>query len=169
MALQLEGRISASDELLDVDLRDMQIVSGASGVFLYAGTGQNGGISVYRLDQAGGLASLTDATYFTTSGVGIGSFEVLTVDGHTRLVLNGAGNGRLVRYGIKADGGLTGTSQITLPGTGQETSGAVTALELSNGTSALYMVDDDNGALIAWTSNGAGGLCADRRGGAEHH
>ena len=49
MAMQLVGRIGTGDILLDRDLRDIDIVTGDAGTFLYATTGQNGGISVYKV------------------------------------------------------------------------------------------------------------------------
>lgn len=160
MVLQLEGRISASDTLLDSDLRDMQINSGPAGVFLYAMTGQNGGISVYKLDGSGGLARLSDSSYFSVSGVGIGHFDMISLDGDLRLVLTGTGNGGLLRYGIASDGDLSGSAQVSLPGvgTGQETPTAVATQTLTDGKSALYMVDGDTGLLSAWLSDGQGGL-----------
>ncbi|PCI43188.1 MAG: hypothetical protein COB49_12625 [Alphaproteobacteria bacterium] len=158
MALQLKGRITANDTLLDSDLRDMQIIAGPDGVFLYATTGQNGGISVYQLSETSGLASLNDSSYFSVSGVGVGHFDMISLDGDLQLVLAGTGNGGLLRYDIASDGDLSGTAQISLPGGGQETPVAVATHSLNNDITALYMVDGDTGLLSAWLSDGQGGI-----------
>ncbi len=158
MGLQLNGRIGAGNDLLDSDLRDIQIISGASGVFLYAATGQNGGISVYRLSSAGALASLRDTSYFITPGIGMGPFDVISLDGTDRLMLNGTGDGRLLTYGFGADGDLGSLKQIDLPGTGVATPAALAGTALSGAGTALYMVDADTGQLGAYVSNGSGAL-----------
>ncbi len=158
MRLYLDGWISAGNDLLDTDLRDIHIISGVGGSFLYTSTGQNGGISVYYLEEFGGLASLSDSHYFSTSGISMGSFDVVNIDGAVQLVLGGTGNGALISYGVETDGDLSGSAQNDLPGTGVETARAVAASALGNGLSALYMVDGDTGALLAFVSDGAGAL-----------
>ena len=115
MVLVLEGRIAAGNDLLDSDLRDIQIVTGEGGTFLYAATGQNGGITAYQLTSSGALASLSDTSYFATSGITMGSFSVVSLDGADRLILNGTGNKSLISYGFEADGGLTNVIQTGLP------------------------------------------------------
>lgn len=158
MALQLKGRIAANDVWLDTDLRDLQIVSGPSGMFLYAGTGVNGGISTYSLDAAGALASLSDSTYFTGLGLGVGQLDVITLDGETQLILNGIGSGGLMRYGIDATGDLTSSGQIALPGGGRDIPTAVATADIGTGINALYMVDKITGTVNGWLSDGQGAL-----------
>jgi len=157
MVVRLEGRIAGGDELLDTDLRDLAIVSGADGTFLYAATGQNGGLSVYRISADGALAGLSDSAYFSFSGISMGSFAMVSLDGATQLILNGAGTGALVSYGIDPDGGLSIPAQNDLPGSGSETPGALTGTALKGGITALYMADAD-GTLTALVSDGAGGI-----------
>ena len=158
MALRLDGRIGAGNDLLDADLRDLEIISGAGGVYLYAATGQNGGVSVYRVDGGGTLASLSDIGYFAGSGITMGQIDILSIDGALRLFANGAGNGQLTGFGVKSNGDITGTFYSDLPGSGTETAQALAATQLSGGTTALYMVDGDTGALAAYVSDGAGAL-----------
>jgi len=168
MELQLNGQIMAGNDLLDADLRDIEIISGAGGTFLYAATGQNGGISVYQLDNAGGLASLSDSGYFNSSGITMGSFDVISSDGAQYLFLGGTGNGQLIGFGIKGNGDITGGVSRDLPGTGVETAGALADVTLSGGTTALYMVDGDTGQLAAYLSDGAGAIVAEAKIGRAH-
>jgi len=160
MALRLDGRIGAGNDLLDADLRDLEITSGAGGVYLYAATGQNGGVSVYRVDGGGALASLSDLGYFAGAGITMGRIDILNIDGVLRLYANGSGNGQLTGFGVKGNGDITSTFYSDLPGSGTETARALTTAQLSNGTTALYMVDGDTGALAAYVSDGAGALVA---------
>ena len=160
MALQRDGWIGAGNDLLDADLRDLAILEGPAGTFLYASSGQNGGISVYRVDGPGGLASLSDTRYFTTSGITMGSFDLVSLDGVARLIMGGTGNGALVGYGFETDGDLSGLVSEDLPGSGVETARVVASAALSNDTTALYMVDGDTGALAAYVSDGAGAIAA---------
>jgi len=160
MALVLEGRIGAGNDLLDSDLRDIQIVTTATGTFLYAATGQNGGITSYQLTSSGGLASLSDTSYFATSGITMGTFAVVSLDGTDRLILNGTGNDSLISYGINPDGSLTNVIQSGLPARTAETSAAATGLVLDGGRTALYLVDAATGELDAYRSNGIGGVNA---------
>jgi len=160
MTLQLNGRIGTGNDLLDADLRDIRIVAGPGGTFLYAATGLNGGISVYRVDSSGSLASLSSASYYAISALTMGSFDLIDIDGAPRLALGNVGDGALVSYGITANGALTGMGQNDLPGSGIETARTTVSHTLSNGTTALYMVDGDTGALAAYVSNGAGVITA---------
>ena len=158
MALVRDGRISAGNDLLDSDLRDIQIITRAAGTFLYASTGQNGGISVYQLSGSGGLASLQDSNYFTSPGITMGTFDVISLDGTDHMVLNGTGDGRLLTYGFRSDGELASLQQIDLPGNGVATPAALAATALNGGKTALYMVNGDTGQLGAWVSNGNGAV-----------
>ncbi|PCH75573.1 MAG: hypothetical protein COC12_00045 [Rhodobacteraceae bacterium] len=160
MALRLDGRIGAGNDLLDADLRDLEIISGAGGVYLYAATGQNGGVSVYRVDGGGALASLSDLGYFAGTGITMGRIDILSIDGVLRLFASGSGNGQLTGFGVKGNGDISGTFYSDLPGSGTETAQALAATQLSGGTTALYMVDGDTGALAAYVSDGAGALVA---------
>lgn len=154
MNLSLTGRISAPDTLLSTDLRDLEILRGADGAFLYAMTGAGGGISAFSV--TGGLARFSDSAYVTASGMGMGGLAPVTLDGRTHLVLTGAGDGRLLRQ-TTADDGLGNTGTLDLPGKGGETVTALVSADLREAT-ALYGVDGDTGRLTGWVSNGAGKL-----------
>ncbi|MDK3020752.1 hypothetical protein [Pseudodonghicola flavimaris] len=156
--LTLTGRITAKDELLDTDLRHLGSLVTGSGSYLYAATGQNGGISVYRLDAGGGLARLTDSSYFDVSGLGLGRFDIVERGGAAELVLHGTGDGSLIGYAIEADGSLAEAASTDLPGHGGETPASVAAFGLGAGRSALYMVDAETGGIDAWISDSSGSI-----------
>lgn len=161
MVLQLAGRISAGDDLLDTDLRHIGILEGAAGPYLYAATGQSGGLSVYQIDAEGRLASLAESRYFSVSGMGLGRFDIVEADGSARLVLHGVGDGALVGYAIEEDGSLAEAASTDLPGTGGQTAAAVASYALSGGRAALYMVDAGTGAIDAFLTDGKGGITAE--------
>lgn len=161
MVLKLAGRISAGDELLDTDLRHIGILEGAAGPYLYAATGQSGGLSVYQIDADGQLASLAESHYFSVSGMGLGRFDIVEADGSARLVLHGVGDGALVGYAIEEDGTLAEAASTDLPGTGGQTAAAVASYGLPDGRAALYMVDAGTGAIDAFLTDGKGGITAE--------
>lgn len=156
MKLTLTGRIGAADELLDTDLRGLAILQGDGGSFVYAATGPNGGISVYRIDAGGGLAALSDSAYFSVSGIGAGRLAAVTLDGQAQLILTGAG--ALVRHDLGPDGALGAAATIDLPGQAGATHAALAAHDLTGGLSALYTVETATGALAGWLSDGAGAV-----------
>lgn len=160
MVLELTGRISTRDMLLDTDLRDLGIIETADGPLLCATTGRSGGVSVYRIAADGQLASLADSAYFDVTGLGMGSFDIVETDGTARLVLHGIGSGALVGYAIEDDGSLSDSALTDLPGTGTQAPAAVAACSLSGGQSALYMVDAATGAIDAWVTDGKGRITA---------
>jgi hypothetical protein len=74
MEIRFEGRFGAGDELLDVDLRDLDIHHSAGGrVHLLATTGLNGGVTSYDLGRAGqipGSAPVVENSVYH-SGIGL--------------------------------------------------------------------------------------------------
>ena len=161
MVLKLTGRIATGDDLLDTDLRHIRILEGEIGPYLYASTGQNGGLSVYRIGDAGRLARLTDSRYFTLSDMDLGRFDIVEADGRAQLVLHGVGEGALVGYAIEEDGTLADAVPMDLPGAGSQTAASVASYRLSDGHAALYMVDADTGAIDAFLTDGKGGIVAE--------
>lgn len=151
MELQLTGRVNTGAEFLDVDLRDLQVVQGEGATFLYAATGQNGGISTWQLDEAGGIVTLTDTTWFTGTGIGIGTgaLSTLMLEGRERLVLENSGDGKLVYYDLEDDGGIGKLTRLDLPGTPPAGQSALATTMLQDGSAIFYMSDTASGALSA--------------------
>ena len=155
MNLSLTGRISAPDTLLSNDLRGLEVLRGPAGTFLYAMTGQGGGMSVFRLED--GLARISDSVHVTATGLGMGGLAPLRLDGKAQVVLTGTGDGRLLRQMTGAEDGLGNSGTLDLPGQGGETAGALVATAL-RGATGVYGVDADSGRLTGWVSNGNGQL-----------
>lgn len=147
--LHLKGRIAAGDDLLNNDLRDMAIVSRTDGTFLYAGTGQNGGLAVYQLADSGGLASLSDAHYFKVSGMGIGSFDAISLDDNRMLILDGVGDNTLLLYRLQDNGNLSTAGQLSLPDSDDpHICSALSTVTLNNDTTALEAIQVDGQVLV---------------------
>jgi Ca2+-binding RTX toxin-like protein len=156
MGMQLQGRVTAGDVLLDDDLRDLQIIRTAAGTFLYAATGQNGGLSVYQVYSDGCSVTLSDSAYYTVAGTGIGPLSVVTMQDKAQLVLEGTGAGRLVCYDLATAGQIGALDLVDLPGSSTAEYAALAGTTLSGGISAYYMVNATTGALEAYTETAPG-------------
>lgn len=167
MALTLTGHPGSGDPLLDTDLRDLEIVTTGAGTYLLAATGQNGGLSVYAVEN--GLARAVDSAYFQAGGMGIGGLSVVRFDGRQEIILDGAGEGRMIRYRLGDTPGdpVGGAGTTDLPGRGSQTHEQLAALELGDGSTVLYTVEAGTGQLGGWRSDGSGHLvqAVARRGG----
>jgi len=160
MALSLTGRLLSRDSLLDTDLRDIAIHQTETGSYLYAATGLSGGLSVYRIDEGGGLARLADSSYFTVADLSMGGFDIVETGGSARLVLHEVGGGSLIGYAIEADGSLAEAATMDLPGSSRQTPSAVASFALGGGRAALYMVDAETGNIDGWIADHSGSITA---------
>ena len=156
MEVVYSGWLSANDAALDQDLRDLQIVSGADGSYLYAATGQNGGISTYHL-PVNGAPQLVDSLYHSASGLGLGSFSLGQMGGGMQLILTGGAPGQLLSYDLNPDGGLSALQQNGLPGGSAQSLSAGLVVPLANGQGAFYGIGSGSGAqLQGWQVSAAG-------------
>lgn len=156
MELKLTGRLVTGQDGLDIDLRDMRVLDSGAGVLLYASTGQNGGVSAWRLDGAGGLAALADTAWFTVSGMATGALQTVSLGGVAHLILPGAGNSDLLGYRLGPDGGIGELGQI-LPDAGGQQRRVMAAAALDDGGTVLYMADAATGQIEAHMLGGSGG------------
>lgn len=149
MGLVFEGRFAANDVVLDYDLRDLAIVAGPQGSWLYAVNGQNGGLSVFALDTTG-TPQLIDSLYHWVSGLGVGRFDV---GPDNQLILGGTFGAQLVQYQIEPDGSLSSRPGTALSGISAAGVGVLTSVELDQGHSAVYASGAASGsdtALMGW-------------------
>ncbi len=170
MELRFDGRFYGNDPILDADLRDLEVVETASGRFLLAATGLQGGVSTFRLADGAGLAGFVSSQlYGPAAGLGVGQVAAVSLDGSLEVILAGAGNGALVSFGLGADANLSAAVSLDLPGQDGRRADALAAVSLPDGRSALYMFDAVTGTLRASISDGSGQMAADvaRRGGAD--
>lgn len=153
MQFEFVGRFFSGAELLDTDIEDLEVVSAASGVFLCAATGVNGGLSAWQISEMGATPALVSSAYFTALMHWMGPMELALVSNGTqvRVVVGASQNGDL--YGYRAlDGGQLGalsvlrTDDAASPGLqwGAE------AAQLSNGTNLLYLGDGETAATTAY-------------------
>ncbi len=147
MQLDLTGRLATGQEGLDVDLRDMRILQTGTGSYLYAATGQNGGVSVWHLNTGGALAGLADTAWFTVSGMATGALQTVSLNGVDHLILPGAGNSDLLGYALDPGGGIGALTQIA-PGAGGAKS-AMASAALGDGGTVLYTADAATGRIEA--------------------
>lgn len=156
MTLSFTARIVTGDLLLDTDLRDLQCLSGPGGTFLYAATGQNGGLTAWSVGaSASQPAALSDSVYFTATGVGMGGLVAVSLGGAPALALTGTTGTGLVHYRPNGAGGLSASAAVALPGGGY---GALAQVALSGGKSGLYAADPQTGRLTGWIMEGSGAL-----------
>ncbi|MBI6630662.1 calcium-binding protein [Pontibaca salina] len=147
MKLTLTGRLTTGQDGLDVDLRDMRILQTGAGSLLYAATGQNGGLSAWRLDRGGALAELAGTTWFSVSGMAMGAMQAVTLYGGDHLILPGAGNSDLLGYGLEPDGSIGALTAIVKGAGGQNA--ALTSTAREDGAMVLYLADDATGRIAA--------------------
>ncbi|MFZ7094078.1 hypothetical protein [Primorskyibacter sp. 2E233] len=96
MYLHWDGHIATGDPNLDGNLQALDIVTTASGTFLYADTGQDGGVTAYKLSLGSSLLTEIDRAYFPAwmGGAAGGMLDYAVIDGTPQLVL-AAARGRL--------------------------------------------------------------------------
>lgn len=150
MQLNFGSHVMTEDPLLDHDLRDLQIVTTAEGVFLYAINGISGGISAYFV--TGGRPQLVDSLYHTDATLRSGAVA-LGSDGAS-LVLHGS-SGDLQCYTLRADGDLSRLQVETLSGVGSAGLRCLTTADLTGSASAVFALTGD-GQLQGWRLNGTG-------------
>ena len=152
MVLQFRGRVGTGQQVLDGDLRDLQIVTLSSGTYLYATTGAGGGLSGYALN-AGALADWENSLYYSgiSNNLISGSLSVLSQNGSDILVFGGAGTLQAVEL---SDNGRIGTRvQTGSLASGTETISAVATVSLSTGL-AVYVADTGSNTLATYASSG---------------
>lgn len=116
VALRFQRQIYAGPDALDDDLRDLYILTGSSGTFLYAATGRNGGITVYQLANSGAVVQV-DRTFFVDLPDGLARSQLAFVEGADRdlLIAGTSQSGRLVSYHVEVGNGLGRMVEIGMP------------------------------------------------------
>lgn len=165
MALTLQAHVTTGQDRLDTDLRDLAVISGPGGDFLYAATGRNGGVSVWRIEPGGGL-TLIDTNSFSSlsQSVTVADLHPLHLQGSTQLVFGSQTTGQLVSFDIQDNGKLGNMTQTQLPGSIGEVA-AMAAATLASGQTVIYALDAHTGALRGYVEGaGSGALVAQSSG-----
>lgn len=152
MPLQFQGRVGTGQQLLDMDLRDLRIVTLDTGTYLYATTGAGGGLSGFALQQ-GALATWENSLYYSTIAPEVisGALSFLDADGQDLLVFGGAMMLQAVTLG--ADGSIGARVQTGNLTSGTQAIGAVASVSLQSGL-AVYVADEGTGALATYATQG---------------
>ena len=160
MGLQFEARLTTGQEPLDTDLRDLHLAFGAGGeAFLYAGTGRNGGLSVYELTP-GADAQLVDTVYFAglSDGLAQTQIDILTTPDSRMLLIGTSNGGKLLSYELESDQGFGALSELVMP---QSRAGILawsTAVEGGGEADPdlLYAINAADGVICAYQMSGTG-------------
>ncbi|SOC08246.1 Ca2+-binding RTX toxin-like protein [Rhodobacter sp. JA431] len=152
MQIVFSDRFTAGLALLDTDIRQLDVVTTASGSFLYTATGVNGGLACYDLSTA--TPVLLDTAYFSSAmrSMGMVGLDWLTTSTNARLIFGITQAGDMLTANVAAPGDLGSLATIYLDDAYSPwlQSGLVSTL-LSNGTQMVYVADAISGALEGYT------------------
>lgn len=153
MYLQQNGMIATGDTALDTDLRDLGIVSLASGTYVYASNGRNGGLVSWRLEE-GSAPTEVDRVYFSgsVSGAIDGVAECLVIDGQMQLVVGAADGTSLLGYRLTENGDFAERLQTPLALDKSASIASIASVETTGEGSVLYVVDRQTGQLSGYNS-----------------
>lgn len=159
MFLEAEGRISAGDDLLDIDLRDMAVATVGTDTYLYATTSQFGGVTAYQLSADGSLAGLVDVHMFDGAPAGQGSLSLITTASGSHLILGGTAEDGLAGFTLSSSGAMAALDD-SLPafaGPDAQGQGASHILSASAGDAEFaYAVDAYSGQISAYDLSSGG-------------
>ncbi|MFC2970460.1 M10 family metallopeptidase C-terminal domain-containing protein [Acidimangrovimonas pyrenivorans] len=148
--LQLRSVVESGQETLDNAVRDIALVDMDGGLFAYASSGADGGISAWKL-EGGKTAHLADSQPFP-DGLPMGQGDLTPVDvgGETRLVIGGDGSTGLAGYSLDADSGRIGALAPTALSGVAATFSTTTALA-GEGAAMLFAADTGAGRIASFT------------------
>jgi len=161
MEIGFIDRFSAGLALLDTDIERLEVVATASGVFLYAGTGVNGGLVTWALSASGNDPSLVDTSYYTSAmrSMECLAFDWVTIGSQQRVIFGATTAGDLLGYRVY-DSGQVGVLSTT-PLNDQYSAGLQSALcvtTTSSGTEIVIVADAETGATNSYRVLGDGTL-----------
>jgi Ca2+-binding RTX toxin-like protein len=153
-ALEFRTALATGQQALDTAVGDIALVHLDGGLFAYAASGADGGLSAWEL-QEGKAAQLTDTLSFPAGLVsGPGDVAAVTLDGETRLMVGGDGSS-LAGFALDAESGEIGALELTaLSGTTARFA-AMAALDTGD-AALLFVADSDAGRITAYSLNGDG-------------
>ena len=114
MDFEFQQRFETGNERFDADLRDLQVVQTETGSWLYASTGVNGGLSLFRLDGGTAAPQLLQRYWHENASLGTGGLSFGEIGGEMRLLPAHSGSGALLSHVIDAGGRLARQDQQIL-------------------------------------------------------
>ncbi len=160
MAIVFEGLVATGQTAFDTDIRDLQIVSSASGTYLLAANGVNGGLTVFEVTEGGALQPVDTQSYpgFAVDDTP-GQVAVVDVGGSTMVLAGDDGSGAFVGYTLKDNGALGGRQDVDLPKTDADFA-AIVEVTLPDFATVLITVDANSGTLTSYLDAGGGEFSA---------
>lgn len=114
MEFQFQQRFQTGSARFDVDLRDLEVVQTESGSWLYASTGRNGGLSLYRLEGGSAAPQLLQRHWHENPSLGTGQITCGEIGGEMQLLSQLSGSGALLCHEIGTEGQLARQEQHSL-------------------------------------------------------
>ncbi|GAA6198025.1 hypothetical protein NBRC116598_34700 [Pseudophaeobacter arcticus] len=111
MEFKFQQRFQTGSDRFDADLRDLAVVQTASGSWLYASNGMNGGLSLYRLDGSAAAPQLVQRYWHENASLGTGGITCGEIGGEMRLLSQLSSSGALLSYEIGSNGNLARQQQ----------------------------------------------------------
>lgn len=111
MEFKFQQRFQTGSDRFDADLRDLAVVQTASGSWLYASNGMNGGLSLYRLDGSAAAPQLLQRYWHENASLGTGGITCGEIGGEMRLLSQLSSAGALLSYEIGSNGSLARQQQ----------------------------------------------------------
>ncbi|WP_223634890.1 calcium-binding protein [Rhodobacter sp. TJ_12] len=142
MFIEFSGRVVSGSALLDTDIRQLEVVAGARGTFLYTATGANGGLACY--DISTGTPVLTDSVYFYGSMISMGllGLEWMPTGTTERLIFGVTQRGDLLAANVAQPGDLGSLTTIYLNDTHSPwLQSGLQVLTRADGTTMAFVVD----------------------------
>jgi len=162
MHLRYEGHLRTGSDMLDYDIRDLDIGTLGNGdLVLIGANGVNGGLTAFALSATGGLAQRADQLTLPSLALGIvvGLAEVMTVSGTLQVVFGGTAGSGLLGYGLGAGGSL-GSMMTDLPLAGGTAFISDVEAVRRGGMDVVVVADDATGRLTAYAQGADGAFRA---------
>lgn len=158
MGLEFVQVVATGQDDLDTDIRDLQWAPGPGDGYLYASTGENGGLSVFELGPDGGLTFIESKSYDSYGAAAdTGALTLTDVSGSGQVFVGDTGAGSAMGYAVQSDGTPGQSQTLALPGT----SGALAAMlsfPVQDGETCLITADVGTGRLQSWMATPTGDL-----------
>lgn len=154
MTIQFEGLITTGQTDFDVDIRDLEVISGPDGTFLIAVNGVKGGVTVYSVGADGSLHLEGKERYSNLSvSMSPGQIIVTELDGETIVLTGDDGTGAFIGHELDASGNLTAQTGYDVPKSGADFVTAV-SVDVAGAGTVLLVAKAGGGNLSSYFQDG---------------
>ena len=157
MFMQFESLTTTGQTDFDIDIRDLQAISGPDGTFLIAANGVGGGVTVYSVGADGALR-LEDKVKYSNLSVSMspGQIIVTELDGETIVLTGDDGAGAFIGHALDASGNLTVQKGYDVPKSGADFVTAVSVDVAGAVGTVLIIAKAGGGNLSSYYQDGGG-------------